>query len=541
MDGNSDGSMTGMFTSWSEQWLGDIDTNQRNYGVAVADVDHDGDFEFIVAGFIGPNLVLKYNAEIDAMENIALKGTPFEPLRDEKGQAIAVCACDLDGDGTEEIYFLNTNQAYAGISSYGDKLFKWRDGQYVDLYSDTVNKNLTLSTFAGRSVACLDRHGTGKYGFVRVSYGQGSVGHLSLIEMNEYHHQNDVDIGHIVLQNNAKEAGIHKTTGGRGIVVGPILHTDGKLDLFLDNEGNEWLSNKGDNFLFQNLGNGTFVEVAKQLGVSDPDGAGRGVALADLNSDGNLDIIYGNYEDKNRIYIQQVTGEKREFTDIATPDFTKKSMVRTILVADFDNNGDTEILINNINDYRNPQPNRLYTVTSYGMKHEPGISEIPIGDALEDDGYGTGGSLMDVDKDGRLEVLLSHGEDVAQPLDIYKVNSGKDNNWLRVEVKTKYGAPARGATVKLVTRNGDQKLQLIDSGSGYLCQMEPIAHFGLGSDSAKQIIVQWPDGKVQTLYSKYEDMNKVLGVYHPDYHLYASALNVTLSQNVSFSVEHNEL
>ena len=80
---------------------------------------------------------------------------------------LGVCACDIDGDGWEEIYVLNTNQAYAGRSSYGDKLFKWRNGKYVDLLSDKVNRNLEAKGYAGRSVACVDRHGSGKYGNCR--------------------------------------------------------------------------------------------------------------------------------------------------------------------------------------------------------------------------------------------------------------------------------------------------------------------------------------------------------------------------------------
>lgn len=47
--------------------------------------------------------------------------------------------------------------------------------------------------------------------------------------------------------------------GGRGVVVGPIL-SQSRSDVFCDNEN-------GPNFLFQNNGDGTFVDVAKQAGV----------------------------------------------------------------------------------------------------------------------------------------------------------------------------------------------------------------------------------------------------------------------------------
>ena len=123
--------VNGIFTKLP--WLYNIETTQLNYGVAVSDVDNGDDLQWIVAGFSGGNFVLKYNKSADYLDNIAKKHTPFENLIDSKGQTIGVCACDIDGDGREEIYILNTNSAYSGRSTYSDKLFKWRNGWYEDI------------------------------------------------------------------------------------------------------------------------------------------------------------------------------------------------------------------------------------------------------------------------------------------------------------------------------------------------------------------------------------------------------------------------
>lgn len=66
----------------------------------------------------GPNLVLKYDRIQNRLVNIAIndKASPYYGLRDRAGNAIGVTACDVDGDGREEIYFLNTNNAYSGMS-----------------------------------------------------------------------------------------------------------------------------------------------------------------------------------------------------------------------------------------------------------------------------------------------------------------------------------------------------------------------------------------------------------------------------------------
>ena len=64
----------------------------------------------------GPNLVLKYDRTQNRLINIAVddSNSPYYALRDRAGAAIGVTACDVDGDGREEIYFLNTNNAYSG-------------------------------------------------------------------------------------------------------------------------------------------------------------------------------------------------------------------------------------------------------------------------------------------------------------------------------------------------------------------------------------------------------------------------------------------
>lgn len=76
----------GFFTK--ENWLDGIRTNQKNYGVAVSDVNHDGNPDFIVAGYSGPNFVFTYDKDSGRVTNIAQEGTAFAALRDVPGNAI---------------------------------------------------------------------------------------------------------------------------------------------------------------------------------------------------------------------------------------------------------------------------------------------------------------------------------------------------------------------------------------------------------------------------------------------------------------------
>ncbi|MGH0116690.1 UNVERIFIED_CONTAM: hypothetical protein FKN15_021238 [Acipenser sinensis] len=412
---------------------------QLNYGLAVTDVDGDGDLEVLVAGYNWPNLVLKYDNSREVLYNIAVdnKSSPFYALRDRQGNAIAVAACDIDGDGREEIYFLNTNNAFSGPWTILPK-------------------------------------GTGRYSIYIANYASGKVGAHALIEMDEA--ASDLSAGIIALSDVAEQAGVNKLTGGRGVVVGPIV-SQVQSDIFCDNE-------YGPNFLFKNNGDGTFTDIAGQAGVDDPYQHGRGVAVADFNRDSKTDIVYGNWNGPHRLFLQTSTNRKLRFKDIATQKFAMPSPVRTVIVADFDNDQELEVFFNNIA-YRGSSANRIFR------------------------------SCSDFDGDGKLDLIVSHGESVAQPLSIYKVNQGSANNWLRVIPRTRFGSFARGAKVVVYTKKSGPHTRIIDGGSGYLCEMEPVAHFGLGKDSVTTVEVRWPDGSSVARPLVASEMNSVLEIPYP--------------------------
>jgi hypothetical protein len=307
----------------------------------------------------------------------------------------------------------------------------------------------------------MDRDGDGRYGFFIANYG----GPMLLFELNEQGEL--IEVG--------ARAGLNAITGGRGLVSLPLISPHA-MDIFAANEG-------GPNFLFRNRGDGTFEEVARQWNILDAYEHGRGIAVLDANDDGRFDLVYGNWEGRHRLFVQ---GDGK-FIDIAPPPLAAPSKVRTVIAADFDNDGREEIFLNNIG-----EPNRLF-----GRPLDAWVT-LEIGEAAEPGGLGTGAAVGDFDGDGRLELIIAHGESGLQPLSLYHSPENR-NHWLRVLPLTRYGAPARGAVVRLA-QPGRTQLRAIDAGSGYLCQMEPVAHFGLGSDPAvKWVEIRWPDGVTATL------------------------------------------
>ena len=190
-------------------------------------------------------------------------------IADAERQAIGVAACDIDGDGREELYILNTD-TFAGQKRFADRLLDFADGEWTDLFSLANNQHV-LNLTAGRSVIALDRFGRGSYGFFVANYG----GPMRLYELDEDGHLADA----------APEAHLDLVTGGRSAVALPLI-TD-QMDIFVGNEG-------GPNFLFCNRGDGTFEELATELGLADAAENVRGVAAFDANEDGLFDLVYDN-------------------------------------------------------------------------------------------------------------------------------------------------------------------------------------------------------------------------------------------------------
>ncbi len=434
-------------------------TDRLSYGVSVTDFDKDGSYEFIVTGFGYSNLALSY-------KNGKLINTIQDPLFiDENRSTIGVSSCDIDQDGFEEIYFLNTD-TYSGDKKYSDRLLDNNNKlfDYFELEKNLENLNLT----AGRSVVCVDRNGTGKYGIYVANYG----GPTRFYEIEE----NEV-------RDSAPILGIDQITGGRAVVSGHIVSNN--MDIFAANE-------RGPNFLYKN-NNGRFEDIATEKNIQDTFQNGRGTALTDFLYRGELDIITSNWEGYHRIFVKQ----KNSFLDMSSLEFRSPSKIRTVISADFDNDGYDEIFLNNIG-----QPNRLFRILEEGN-----LEEIKLNEALEEQGLGTGAAVADIDEDGILELLISHGESGAQPLSLFKANIS-NRNYIRIKPINTFGAPARGATVILNT-NLRNHAKTIDAGSGYLCQMEPVAHYGLrDGEKIENISIKWTNGNVDTFEVK--DINNTL-------------------------------
>jgi hypothetical protein len=390
-------------------------------------------------------------------------------IADASRQAVGVAAADLDADGSEELYVHNTD-TYSGVSGNTDLLLDridhdgrtvWCDAFAHEINADRGNFN------AGRSVAALDRFGTGRYGMVVASYEADT----RFYELG--------DNGEITDMSDATGLATH--CGARSLVTAPLV-TD-SMDVFVGVE-------RGPNRLFRN-DDGHFVDVATDHEVTAPDADARGATLVDTG-DGSFALAVGSWEDDNHLFVPTDDG----FSDVSPPAFADPTRLRTLVAADFDNDGRQELFGNVLGG-----ENQLFERIDSESASPPEWTACSPGDAAEPRGLGTGAVTADFDGDGTLELLIVHGEVDSQPLSLYGTDT--DNDWLRVRPTTQHGAPARGAVVTLDTDRGRQR-RVIDAGSSYLCQCEPVAHFGLGGSTTpertpQQLTVRWPGGHERTV------------------------------------------
>ena len=380
-------------------------------------------------------------------------------IADSGRQAIAAAAADLDADGTEELYVHNAADGTAHTDMLLDRID--HDGRTVwcDCFGLAVNAE-RANARAGWSVAAIDRLGTGRYGMLVA----GDDAPTRCYELGDDGEITDM----------ADAVGLAFDGGGRSLVSAPLV-TDA-MDVFVGVED-------GPNRLFRN-DEGHFSDVAADA---------RGATLIDVG-DGGFGLAVGNRGTRNHLYVPHSTG----FVDCAPPAFAEPTRVSTVVAADFDNDGRQELFVNVFDG-----ENRLFAPVAEGTtdSESPRWESLALGAAREPRGSGTGAVVVDIDDDGTLELLVVHGGRESQPLSLY--DAPTDNGWLRVAPTTQYGAPARGALVTLETDRGRQR-RVIDAGSGYLCQGEPVAHFGLGGDTAvarrpERLTVRWPDGRERTL------------------------------------------
>ncbi len=267
---------------------------------------------------------------------------------------------------------------------------------------------------------------------------------------------------------------------------------DGYTDVFVANDGME-------QFLFRNLGNGTFEERALAAGVAlSDDGkpfAGMGVAFSDYDNDGRPDIVVTNLAlEKYALYRNEGGGQFR-YASLTTglAALTARSSGWGVGLYDFDNDGWKDLFVAQshvLDNVEKIQSGLRYLEPPALFRNAAGRFEKADLPALPS-AAGRGAAFGDLNNDGSIDAVVSVLG--GRPL-IFRNRPG-GNHWIELKlVGVQSNRDGLGAAVRV----GSQFACATTSGS-YLSASDPRVHFGLGQAEQATVEIRWSSGKKQVL------------------------------------------
>jgi len=484
-------------------------------GVAVFDYDNDGRLDIFFAN----------GARLDdptAKGTIAKKEDPkfwnrlyhqksdgtFEDVTEKAGldgiwYSTGVAVGDYDNDGYEDLF----------VAGYGHSTLYHNNG-------DGTFTDVTASAGVGgsgwmTSAAWVDYDNDGRLDLVVARYMQWDFDDIYCGHREEgfrsYCHPDLFKPESLLLFHNdgkgkfsevSHQAGIAKSGKGLGLAIADY-DNDGWMDIILANDSIP-------EYLFHNKGNGTFEEVGLPSGAAlDGNGtafAGMGVDFEDYNNDGWPDIVITDLA--NQRYALYTNLKDGTF-DYSTPvsGLGAISLLHSgwgVRFLDYDNDGWKDLLIvqsHVMDTIQTNEPNLHYREAPLLLHNEQGKKFVDVSSGS--------GDVFHQQWAARGLAIGDLNNDGRMDAVVSSVNgpawvllneTQSPNHWITLNlVGTKSNRDGIGAQVRISTTAGDQ-FATVTTSSSYQSSSDKRLHFGLGSsDTVREIEIRWPSGIRQTL------------------------------------------
>lgn len=227
------------------------------------------------------------------------------------------------------------------------------------------------------------------------------------------------------------------------------------------------------NMLHINNGNGTFSEVGQLSGISNTDWSWAPL-FADYDNDGSKDLYVTN-------------GLPRDYTNMDFVKYMGDFLLNKNLMRE-----DILKLVHNM-----PSSN----VKNYMFKNNGDLSFSNMGKkwGFDISSNSNGAAFADLDNDGDLDLIVNN---INQPAFIYQNNSDKQlkHNYLKLKLQgAGQNTQGLGAKLWIYTKNKQQYMEQMPT-RGYQSSVSPVLHFGLGNSSAiDSLRIVWLSGKQQLI------------------------------------------
>jgi len=296
------------------------------------------------------------------------------------------------------------------------------------------------------------------------------------------------------------KAGIVDTNGKALGVALADFDNDGRIDIFAANDSVR-------QSLYHNAGSGKFDDVAIPSGAGyDENGktyAGMGIDTADYDNDGDMDVFittlstetYPLYQNDKDMSFAYVTNSA------GVGQITRLFSGWGTRFIDADNDGWRDIFV--------AQSHVLDTIekTSAYLRYKQapllmrntgkGFVNVSAsaGAPFNSEVIGRGAAFGDLNNDGQIDVVIA----VLDGAPVVLRNEGTRNHWLGIRlVGTKSNRDGIGARLVVTANTGNKQFFDVSTAGSYLASNDPRVICGLGTATAvKNVEVRWPSGLVQ--------------------------------------------
>lgn len=441
--------------------IADADYVGFGQGCAVGDFDVDGFPDLYMANY-GPNRLLHNNGD-GTFSDVTATARVGDPR-----WSSSVAWFDVDADGDLDLYVVN--------------------------YMDVTLQNHKRCQYEGRPGYCGPGSHQAVQDAVYLSDGQGGF-HDAVQEMG--------------------------FTGedGKGLAIMVADFNDDRLpEVYVAND-------MTPNFLFTRAArtesdqpDSVYREIATIAGCATSgtgmNEASMGVACADFDNDGRLDLFLTHYyHTKNTVY--------RNLGNLLFDDDSRRTRMATLsreslgfgnLAFDVDRDGDTDLFVAN-GHVLGPmqQPNAMPPQLLSNQDGQFSDISALAGPYFAERWLGRSVAGADFDSDGDLDIAVTH---IERPFALLRNDTDTHRDWLGIELQTRSRIPAVGGLV-IVERGALRITQAIAAGGSYLASSDPRLLFGLGtSHQPVNVEVRWPSGR--TDHHKNVELNRYLRLNSPD-------------------------
>ncbi len=455
---------------------------------------------------------------VDVTEASGLSG------KGKKGYPQGVAIGDYDNDGFVDVY----------ITCYGDDILYHNngDGTFTDV---TAKAGVAMSLHPFKaSAAWVDVDNDGYLDIFVTHYfqwtfkdnaddycGERKPGYRTYCSPDVfkplpnvlYHNNGDGTFTDV-----SEKAGLNPYLGkGMGVAIADY-DNDGWMDIFVTND-------KMPNFLYHNKGDGTFEEDAVMAGVSANENgtmvSGMGCDFNDFDNDGYPDIFYADLiKECFTLFVNQKTGF---FLDSTFPSalgvLAAPHSGWSNKFVDIDNDGWKDIFVAGSHVVDNVE---LYD--SKAHYKEPCFLYHNLGDGKVEDlsqeigpdiqQRGAWRGVAAADYDNDGSIEIAVSQLNGSPLYLDR-KGGHANHWLELKLRgTRSNRDGIGAKLKVTFPSGDAAYEHVSTANGIYSASDKRVHFGLGKAETVAVEIRWPSGKVQKMDKVAAD--QILDVVEPD-------------------------